>query len=81
MALAPSRPTTLACGYHASLIVMSPGPHPRLDLPLHAEAYANADFSEPNSKFVTLAFVPDAGAGDGAPPTLIGPVTKTAVSR
>jgi trans-aconitate methyltransferase len=25
-----------------------------MDLPLHAEAYANADFSEPNSKFVTL---------------------------
>jgi hypothetical protein len=25
-----------------------------MDLPLHAQAYANADFSEPNSKFVTL---------------------------
>ena len=25
-----------------------------MDLPLHAEAYANADFSDPNSKFVTL---------------------------
>ena len=25
-----------------------------MDLPLHAEAYANADFSEPNSKFVAL---------------------------
>jgi len=25
-----------------------------MDLPLHAQAYANADFSEPNSKFVVL---------------------------
>ena len=25
-----------------------------MDLPLHAQAYANADFSEPNSKFVAL---------------------------
>ena len=25
-----------------------------MDLPVHAQAYANADFSEPNSKFVTL---------------------------
>jgi hypothetical protein len=25
-----------------------------LDLPLHARAYANADFSEPNAKFATL---------------------------
>src|ERR1700720_1963620 len=25
-----------------------------MDLPLHAQAYANADFSQPNSKFVTL---------------------------
>jgi trans-aconitate methyltransferase len=25
-----------------------------MDLPVHAQAYANADFSEPNSKFVAL---------------------------
>lgn len=25
-----------------------------MDLPAHAQAYANADFSEPNSKFVAL---------------------------
>ena len=41
-----------------------------MDLPLHAQAYANADFSEPNSKFVTLfseKFPAFNGVDDGDP--------------
>jgi hypothetical protein len=41
-----------------------------MDLPFHAQAYANADFSEPNSKFVVLfseKFPAFNGADDGDP--------------
>ena len=37
-----------ACVKHA------PEEEELMDLPAHAQAYANADFSEPNSKFVAL---------------------------
>ena len=41
-----------------------------MDLPFHAQAYANADFSEPNSNFVVLfseKFPAFNGADDGDP--------------